>query len=653
MADLTWAALVAGNQHQGKRRRHLTSQYPLPTFCKARANTAVATSKEAQPPVVSIDGQTSAAATSKLHAINTTVDHSVVKAHVPADVISDVTAASPKRPPRKSNWKKKKTRSISKPLEPTANNDQELSGVPTASMIEASRKAPVSKKSSADAAGPSGDKPLTTANGERVGDTTMLIAPSTVHSKKKKKTKSSRQRNKAKATENVGEKAEQSISKLASIAGTNAWHAPESNVRDLSNKATMATRTHAAPVLDPPIVETEPLGQSKLTSSARNHRDSMKSLTNAVKHPEVPRARSVVAHVLQNEDKIRLYVKNLRLPGVSYDAHGVCIASDAPEWVRGRIARRVQLNVCDLSIGRAPAELIEATELELERQEKLYFGEATWDRLFKIEMREETTKEELQEVGKKLAVGFIPYAPVAVASNNVDMSALKEKIGDDPLLPLPMQQTMAQATLSEQDALQPFSGFRDTVVPIPDLRFSPQAYLPPNMLVPGVQNMTGVYPYIGPLLLEAPLGQQGNPNPHQKYHSHKKQLCKNYAQGYCYYGSNCLFLHTYPRELQGIDGLDRRDSAHDLLNSSRSVSRSSTSTAPMASQDTRVYDPAYASRAPSGMSVKTIPNILSTAGSQGSAEGSSGGHRSNVTSQKKTKGGDKSKTGKKYQVANK
>ncbi|KAJ4350380.1 uncharacterized protein N0V89_009001 [Didymosphaeria variabile] len=664
MAGFTWAAVVAGNQRQGKRKSPSHLSNPLQTLHKVSADTAVPTSKETQPPAVYKDEQNSAAATSKLHIVNTApADDSVAKAYVPAVAKSDATATSPKSPPRKSDWKEKKEPPVAKQPEATANRDQKLPGVPKASMIEASRTATASKKKkpSANTARPSGDITSTTENGESAVGTVMLAPPSTVHdATKKKNKKASKQRNKAKATEDQGEKTEQSTSKPAGFASTTHSHALYSHWRDLPNKATKVTKTDTAPVPDPSIVEaqllahvqlveTEPLEQSKVTSSALKHSESLKSFTKAVQHAEVPRARSVAARVPRTKNDIRLYVKSLGLPGISYDAYGVCIAPDAPEWVRGRIARRVQLNVCDLEVGRAPAEFNKDAELELEKKEKKYYGHETWYRFFKIKKRGLPTKEEAREFGEKLAAGLIPTVGNvhgAVATNKVDMGASTEKIGDNQPVPLPMQQTMAQTTSSKQDGLQPVSGVRNTIMPPPGLGFSSQHSLPPKPLVPAPQmpihNITNGYTYTGPLFLEPSLQRQGTSNPQQQYPPYKKPLCKNYAQGYCYYGSYCHFLHAYPHELQGVTGPDRRDSAQDLFDFSRSGSWSSTATASMPPPGARVYGPVYVSRAPSRMSVDTNTSNRATAGSQSSVGGSPGLYRPNGSPQKKKKGGKKS-----------
>ncbi|KAF1969277.1 hypothetical protein BU23DRAFT_601648 [Bimuria novae-zelandiae CBS 107.79] len=136
---------------------------------------------------------------------------------------------------------------------------------------------------------------------------------------------------------------------------------------------------------------------------------------------------------------LRHYIKSLNLPGISFDLCGVCIAPDAPDWVCGRIVRRVQIIVSNVKHDIQDLGLNQEEELALERKEKTFFGQEMWDRLFKIEERDEYTEEEaleeervveslLREFGEKLAAGLIPDVPVVTAQEDSDDEALEMQV---------------------------------------------------------------------------------------------------------------------------------------------------------------------------------------------------------------------------------
>lgn len=128
-------------------------------------------------------------------------------------------------------------------------------------------------------------------------------------------------------------------------------------------------------------------------------------------------------------EDIRHLVKCLKLPGISYDEYGVCLAPDAPEWVRGRIVRHVQIAVTDMEERGVISGFSNLDQImELERLEKEHFGEAMWKRLYAIDNAHHheltpTEKALMREFDVKMAARSAPDAQRHNVSNGQHQNA--------------------------------------------------------------------------------------------------------------------------------------------------------------------------------------------------------------------------------------
>ncbi|KAF2439638.1 hypothetical protein P171DRAFT_490330 [Karstenula rhodostoma CBS 690.94] len=701
MKGTTWAAVAAGNQVQSP------------------ASTVIPTDKQAQPSAGTKNGQISAAVKTESHTLNTSaVDNIVPKKDVTAGVKSIVVVVPGKTPARKSNKKKKKKNSVSvsKPHDAIIEKALEVPDVATSSVGGASRKSSTSKKkkpyaNAAESTGGNSSKQLDTknqTNGKEFFPPVANEASTASANKTKKKNKLWTPRNKVKDADKVADEIKQTTPEPSNVASGVEQQVPESNIYDPLHEATTADKldaapadldreilendstvqytytstgtSEAAPALVPsiiegptlaslPLVENEPLKQPEPSAYTHKHSESTESLLRVVQDVVVPRARSVVVRRRITKRDVGKYVASLNLPGISFDEHGICIAPDAPEWVRGRVARRVQCLVWDFEAGKTPAEVDIATELELEKKEKVHFHKAVWDYLFKVEDRDKTSGKEklelrriLREFDVKLAAGLVPDFPATQVGDDVGKQEFLDKVEDNATLSLPMQEAESRSFFHEQNTIQHDRGNNDLLVPPPDLHLPSQVPLSPNSFVSGsrssVQTTINGPSYTEYFIPEPPPPQEDSQNPQQQHRQTSRQPCRDYADGYCYWGASCHFSHAYPREVQAVAEPYRRDSAYIVFNPSRYVSRSSNGTGMAGPLNAHSNDWGHA---PSRMSGNTHPSARLTPDSHGSvqlsvqgpAQETLGGYRANDNTQKrKKKGGAKHKGGRKSQDVN-
>lgn len=662
----------------------------------APISTAISTGKEPHPSVVPKNGQNSAAVKNELHTVNASAaDNVFPKKDETAGTKSIVIAVPEKTPARKSNNRKKKFGSVSKLPDAIPEKFLEVSDVATPSVVGASRKPGTNKKKepSANTAEPidgNSSKQLKT-NGQTNG--TKLSLPvankaSTAPVKKKKKSKSRLPRDTVNDTEKVADEIEKNTFPPSRVVNGVNQPIVESDIQDPSNRATTADTLDATPAdLDRKSLEDElpvqcthiSTGTSEAAPApslsfieapmlALSHSESTRELPQAVQDVIVPRTRSVMARKRRTQNDVEKYVASLDLPGISFDEFGVCIAPDAPKWVRGRIARRVQCLVWDFKAGKTPAEVDIATELELEKKEKAHFHKELWDYLYMIDDREPTSDTEyrylsvmLRDFDVKLAAGLIPDFTFTQAGDEVGEEEFLDNIDDELSLSLPMQVAESRSSFHEQSNIQQDRGNTDVQVPPPNLRLRSQIPLTPEPAISGPQSSvkitTNDNPYLGSSIPNPSPPQEYNQAPWQQHQQMSRRPCYNYASGFCYYGADCHFVHADPDDNQAVAEPYRQDSEYAVFDSSRSVSRSSNGTGMAGPLDARSNGQGQLSRTPSRMSGNTNPNARLTpdlyGSAQSSAQGPSGGYRPNHGPlKKKKKGGAKHKVGKKPQAVN-
>ncbi|KAL5400753.1 hypothetical protein PMIN03_012119 [Paraphaeosphaeria minitans] len=744
MKGNTWAAVAAGNRLQSP------------------ASDVVPTSKKIQLSVIADNGQTPAAVKADSRSTNLSgAESDVLKKDAKAGTKPVIAASSKKTLARKT-----KSAVVSKPLESTAEKIQKISDTGTPAVVAASRTSGTSKKSKSSAKAAEstygGSSVLLNAKSQTNGTTSSPpLANEVSTGPTNNKNKTSKTREKVNDTKKVVKETGKSTSEPSDVVSDVDQQVLKSNVHIQSSNITNADKLDAttadkdgksledasipgyvhvsktaseaaratdssiieAPTLDLfPPAETEILEQLNSGAHARVISDYTETSLQAMQDAGSPQARSVVSRKRVTNYEVETHVASLGLPGISFDEFGVCVAPDAPDWVRGRVARKVYWLVSDFKAGTTPAEIDYATELELEKKRKTHFPPAVWDRLFKIEDRKNPISQEeynefipmMSEFGLKLSAGLISDSPSAKVNDEVAEKEPLDKVNNHLSLSLPSHgvecqypvhlQTNSQQDRGDRDAQMPPTGFRDFYQEPP----------PSNLVVPGPQSSSD-HSYLGAFMLvpspELYLLQEHDQNPPQRNRTTGRQLCHNFANGYCYYGpvchfvhpgpddfkavatpsqgypqlhnqkshlrrqaastqpcreyakgncargENCRYLHVNHDENEAVAGPYQQESAYEVFDSSRSVSRSSNATGMTGRLDDHLTSQEQVSRASSRMSGNTssIARLTpdshgSTQGSiQGLARGSIRGSQTNNPPQKKVKGGDKHKGGMKSQ----
>ncbi|KAL5402025.1 hypothetical protein PMIN06_002425 [Paraphaeosphaeria minitans] len=754
MKGNTWAAVAAGNQVQ------------------APASAVVPTSKKVQLSAIANNGQTSAAVKADSRSTNPSdAESDVLKKDATAGTKSIIVASPEKTLARKNNQKKNKSTVVSKPPDSIAENVQKISNTITPSVVGAARISGTSKKkkpSAKAAESTDGNSPVQLNTKSQTSGTTssppLANEISTGPTNKKNKNKTWKTRDKVNdAKKVVNETGKRTLEPSGAVNDADQ-HILESNVHIQSNNTTNADKLNVspadedgkspedtsipeyvhvlkttseaaratdasiieAPTLDLfPLAETEILEKLKPGAHAHINSDSTKISFQTMQDAGSPRARSVVARKRRTHYEVETCVASLGLPGISFDEFGVCIAPDAPDWVRGRVARRVYWLVSDFKEGTTPAEIDIATELELEKKEKTHFPPAVWDRLFMIEDRKNPISQEeyielipmMGEFGVKLAAGLVSDSPPAKVDDEVGEKELLDKVNNHLSLSLSSRGAECQYSVHQKTNLQQDRGDRDAQMPPTGFRLFSQEPPPSKPVVPGPQSsanaITDDHSYLGPFMLdpspELSSLQEHDQNPPQHHRTTGRQLCHNFANGYCYYGPACHFVHPgpgdvksvaspsqgYPQvhnqnphlrrqpastqpcrqhakghcaygencryvhvnhdENQAVTGPYQQDSAYAVFDSSHSVSLSSNATGMTGRLDDHLNSQGQVSRASSRMSGNTNSSARLTPDSHGSTQGSTQGldrgsirgSQTNNPPQKNVKGGDKHKGGKK------
>lgn len=599
-----------------------------------------------------------------------------------------VMTASPEIAPVKATAKNNKASADPKPGDAILDGPKKLVDVARPSGDESTHKSAARKKAGSSfvatqaSAGDVSTQSNTNDQGHAV-DTSVLAANEASSGSAQKKNKPSKHRKKATSAEKVHAEAKGESSKSNSDVTVDMQHVPNRDAMNPSTSAKTTTTTEAT--TDGPgiekIVTAQPLQseaptvgpaeatlmsgislinsaldaastsfqnragrQPEIKKYPRACSESRMIFDTSGRHSAMSRSKIVPSSAQRERSRIRQYIDGLGLPGITYDKYGVCIDPDAPEWVRGRIARRVQCIVWDLEAGRTPAPLDKSAELALEIKEKTYFGEKTWDTLYKIEDREPATPEEflvlaaeLLKFDEKLSEGLIPGAPMTFNDGTTDMQDSWE-VGHKQAAQLHLLERMTK--LTKQLKKLPGIGDVPRSAPLDNPESSAQAS---QYQTKAPENTKHSVSNREPYSHEPRQPSQYSYGPSQPQKGYRTRPCLQYAQGNCPYGDHCHFLHAYPHELQAAAGPSQRVPSNVMTGSSSSTSYSSATPAMMGSQNAHPRDWGHASRVPSYTSENTDGSTWAVEGSQGSASGSSGYFGSEESAQQKEQGQQKRK----------
>ncbi|KAJ4299290.1 hypothetical protein N0V90_004534 [Kalmusia sp. IMI 367209] len=300
-----------------------------------------------------------------------------------------------------------------------------------------------------------------------------------------------------------------------------------------------------------PIVDTVSPEVGKSAVSYYKHTSSTPFYTRTVSAPKqsFQRARFVEsgASGCCHWQKVRHFVEQLDLPGISYDEFGVCIASCAPAWVRGRVARVVQIKVDDLMEGKPVTTTLDVqAELELEWKERQYLRQKVWDHLFKIDNRDPFTKQERTKIMRKLrGLGVSVAEDVCVVDKVV--ADVRNAGNESGACDSGVQKTVPVLQHAENNYVKDKQTEKEKTQQYWTLQQHPQYF--PGPYMPSNHAYIG-YTFAVPTLA---LAQYQHPSFYQQLTppplhltQFKKRLCIYYARGYCAYGYSCSFLHPYP-----------------------------------------------------------------------------------------------------------
>ncbi|OAG11777.1 uncharacterized protein CC84DRAFT_1211415 [Paraphaeosphaeria sporulosa] len=754
MQGTTWAAVAAGSQVQ------------------APASAVVPTSKKSQLSAIANDGQNSTAAKVKSRSANASDANSdVPKKDVTAGTKSTIVAVLEKTSTQKNNHKEKESAVVSKPPNAIEEQIQKAPDAVTSSVVGASHTLGANKKKKLLVNAPEStvgnlSPHLKITSQDNVTDSSLPVANevSITPIKKRNKIKMWKAGHKVKDAKKVVHEVAKSTLKPSGVINGADQQVFDSNVHNPANNAMTANKSDAvlaepdrkgleytsivecvhvstavseaalasdASAFDTPtpaalpLVETELLEQPKHSAHAHKNSDSTELSVHTVQDAGIARTRSVVSRKRITHHDVETYVVSLGLPGISFDEFGVCIASDAPDWVRGRVARRVYWLVSDFKAGKTATEIDIATELELEKKEKTHFHQAVWDRLFLIEdWRNPISDQErldlepmMREFDMKLAARLISDSPSTKVDDKVGEEKPLDKVDTYSSSLLSIGEVEFQPPVHQQTNFQQDHSNNDTQVLRPNFRLPSQELPPANRVVPGLHSSfkatANDHSYLVPFMLDPSLetsslqenGQnspqhhrpasrqlchnfangycyyrtachfihagpgevqavagpsQGNPqehnqNPRRQRQSKSTQPCRNYVKGYCPYGATCHYVHIHHGEYQAVAESCRQDSTYDVFDFSRSVSRSSNNRGTAGRLNSQSNDRRQSTRAPSSnarVSGYSKTRARLTPDSHSSTQGSARGSRPNKTPQKKKKDEPKHKGGKKSQNVN-
>lgn len=556
--------------------------------------------------------QDSAVADAESRSVSTYNAGSVVsKKDVTAGTKSASVAVPGTMSVRKNGNEKAKSAVVSKTTDAVVEGFQIVSDVAKSTTTEASRQSGNSKKKKlvVKAAASTDDKSSVQVS-ETIqtsdGSSSLLVTNETspAQIKAKNKHKSSKARNKAKDAKKKADELEKGTMELLIVgSGTNS-QVLKPQVHDQPDDATTAEKSNSIFVersttvvdasrapdsssiealeLNPfPPLEASTLKQIEPTAPTHERNDSTTGSLEAVQDIEVRRTRPTASH-----KRIAGYVSNLGLPGISFDKFGVRIASDAPDWVRGRIARRVWWLVSDLEEGKAPAVIDIAAELEIEKKEKLHFCPVVWDRLFTIEDRSNPMSQEeilgylplIWEFDRKLAAGPFPDSSSALVADGAgNQERLAEVEYNSSFVP-PLN-AAAPSTLSHKQAKHSQQGRgskKTAVAPLEPQSHSqaslaPQAtvFVPQNSVIANTIGDSNLAPSIFSPFSGTYSLHQGNQKTQQHSQDPSRRLCHYFAEGFCYHGDDCQFYH--PKA--GSDEADSREHAQNPMHPRRIISR--------------------------------------------------------------------------------
>lgn len=361
-------------------------------------------------------------------------------------------------------------------------------------------------------------------------------------------------------------------------ARKNPWSAPKSPfVKNPLEAPKNPLNAHKNPLEAP----NTPLEASKNTLEASKNLEASSTTGPSHKHttsvalpspnqPTTPPSPSPSPSLPSTIPTPQSLIANLNLPGITYDPFGICISPTAPPWVRGRIARRVQILVSELEQGIQGGTFDPALELEMEKKEKAFFGEAIWNRLFEVEVREGREGEELREEYAGWMRGFdgVMEGERECREGMMDEDGEGEMMEMQRSLPQEAQAVDGHPVESMSMSMPMPTPNQDFVSGNPPLNLDlpPRPPPPPQMQMQMQMQMR--YPssrfnkHYGSKHRDAYPTRTMNSPPPPSFSRHRTprapKICPYYPRNKCFFGAECRYLHVLPHELE----LDTEEEVH-------------------------------------------------------------------------------------------